>query len=163
MQARKPPSPVQRSSKGSSGASHGCRKPVCAALFAEQGLQASKGRRPSLWLHVSIDLEGKWFLVKGRGQEGSALWPVCATACSVTLGTWFTSLQAGGSPSQDTEAVWHGAPLGSTFSAPSPQASLPPAPLSCSLSEYAHSPPIRGGQELPSWQSTVIFNFLRCV
>lgn len=54
-EARMPSSPVQGSSEGR-GASHRGRKPMCTALFAEQGLQGFNSSCPLLWLYASIDL-----------------------------------------------------------------------------------------------------------
>lgn len=51
------------------GSSHGCRRPICTALFAEQGLQGSRSACPLLWLPASIDFEGNCFLVKAQGKE----------------------------------------------------------------------------------------------
>lgn len=62
-------SSVQHWNEGSRGASHGCRRPMCAALFAGQGLQGGESGCPLLWLPESTDFEGNCFLVKAQGQE----------------------------------------------------------------------------------------------
>lgn len=47
--------------------------------------------------------------------------------------------------------------LRSTFSASSPPVSFPPAPLFYSFTKYSNLLTLRGGQELPAWQSTERF------
>lgn len=151
---------MQRRREGSRDASHGSRKPTCTALFAGQDLQSSQGSCPLLWLRVSTALWGRNDShLKPRGRRD--LDPdQSARQLAVLLWAPDSVIYGQVVPCPRTQKMCDTKhPLGSPSSAPS----LPPAPLFCSLGEYAHSSPIRGGQELPARQSTVRFNSLRHV